>query len=270
MFHVFLCSLVLFIDFVMLWNQNSNILGSSRGYPVLWEVNSNFSIAYPYCDSLAQAVRARLPSLGSRVQVSVMWVSWWTKCSLDRFFSGFLPFAPTTDFIPPFLHTHLIHFVSFHFIRPCNGASGVVPASLLFADFNKGFHRISSLDTALSDKNCLYLFILIISWYMVIRLFPTSCNEVIFRINIAYIPNIYIQGVKKFRIQTLRVCRGDKMKPFCYVTNIWQVLSFLARGPWRVWRSMVLQKLLKMLGNYIIFIRDILPEMLENVPLQVR
>ena len=33
---------------------------------------------------------------------------------------------------------------------------------------------------------------------------------------------------------------------------------------------MVLQKLLKMLGNYIIFIRDILPEMLENVPLQVR
>ena len=33
---------------------------------------------------------------------------------------------------------------------------------------------------------------------------------------------------------------------------------------------MVLQKLLKMLGNYIIFIRDMLPEMLENVPLQVR
>ena len=49
------------------------------------------------------------------------------------------------------------------------------------------------------------------------------------------------------------------------MTNTWQVLSFLARGPWRVWRRMVLQKLLKMLGNYII-----LPEMLENVPLQVR
>ena len=60
------------------------------------------------------------------------------------------------------------------------------------------------------------------------------------------------------------------MKPFCYVTNISQVLRFLARGPSRVWRGMVLQKLLKMLGNYIIFIRDILPEMLENVPLQVR
>ena len=60
------------------------------------------------------------------------------------------------------------------------------------------------------------------------------------------------------------------MKPLCYVTNIWQVLHFLARGPWRVWRRMVLQKLLKMLGNCIIFIRGILPEMLENVPLQVR
>ena len=32
----------------------------------------------------------------------------------------------------------------------------------------------------------------------------------------------------------------------------------------------ILQKLLKILGNYIIFIREILPEMLENVPLQVR
>ena len=41
------------------------------------------------------------------------------------------------------------------------------------------------------------------------------------------------------------------MKPFCYVTNIWQVLRFLARGPWRVWCMMVLQKLLDMLGNYI-------------------
>ena len=54
-----------------------------------------------------------------------MWVSWWTKRGLGRFFSGFLPFSPTTNFIPPFLHTHLIHF-SFHFICPCDGASGVV------------------------------------------------------------------------------------------------------------------------------------------------
>ena len=71
-----------------------------------------------------------------------------------------------------------------------------------------------------------------------------------------------IQGVKKFRIQTLRVCRGDKTKPFCYVTNIWQVPRFRARGSWRVWRRMVwlystcrvmnvLQKLLKMSSFYI-------------------
>ena len=55
----------------------------------------------------------------------------------------------------------------------------------------------------------------------------------------------------------MRFCRGDKMKPICYVTNIWQVLCFLARGPWRVCRRMVLQKMLKILGNYVIFIRDI-------------
>ena len=60
-----------------------------------------------------------------------------------------------------------------------------------------------------------------------------------------------IQSVKKFRMKTLRVCRGNKTKPFCYVTNIWQVLCFLARGPWRVWCRMVLQKLLKMLSVYI-------------------
>ena len=56
---------------------------------------------------------------------------------------------------------------------------------------------------------------------------------------------------KKIHIQTLRVCRGDKTKPFFYVINIWQVLRFLARGPWRVWRRMVLQKLLKMSSIYI-------------------
>ena len=53
-----------------------------------------------------------------------------------------------------------------------------------------------------------------------------------------YVENV-IQSVKKFRIQSLRVYRGDKTKPFCYVTNIGQVLRFLARGPWRVWRRMV-------------------------------
>ena len=41
------------------------------------------------------------------------------------------------------------------------------------------------------------------------------------------------------------------MKPFCYVTNIWQVPCFLIRGPWKVWRRTVLQKLLKMPSVYI-------------------
>ena len=54
---------------------------------------------------------ARVPS--SRLGPS-MWVSWWTKRGLGSFFAGFLPFYPTTNFIPPFLHTHLIHFVPFH------------------------------------------------------------------------------------------------------------------------------------------------------------
>ena len=60
----------------------------------------------------------------------------------------------------------------------------------------------------------------------------------------------------------MRACTGDKTKPFCYVTNIWQVLCFLARGPWRVGRRMVwlystcrvmnvLQKLLKISSVYI-------------------
>ena len=65
---------------------------------------------------VAQAVRRSPPTAGipsSRLG-HFMWVSWWTKRGLGRFFSGFLPFSPTTNFIPPFLHSHLIHFVSFH------------------------------------------------------------------------------------------------------------------------------------------------------------
>ena len=64
---------------------------------------------------VAQAVRRSPPT--ARVPISrlgpSMWVSWWTKLDLGRFFAGFLPFSPTTNFIPPFLHTHLIHFGPF-------------------------------------------------------------------------------------------------------------------------------------------------------------
>ena len=53
-------------------------------------------------------------------------VTWWTKRGLGRFFSRLLPLSSTTNFIPPFLHTHRIHFVSFNFISPYNGATGLV------------------------------------------------------------------------------------------------------------------------------------------------
>ena len=65
---------------------------------------------------MAQAVRRSRPTAGvpsSRLGPS-MWVSWWRKRGLGRFFAGFLPFSPTANFIPLFLHTHLIHFVPFH------------------------------------------------------------------------------------------------------------------------------------------------------------
>ena len=65
--------------------------------------------------------------------------SWWTKRGQGRFFSGFLPFSPTTNYIPPFLHPHLIHFVSFQ--QPlwwCVRRGR--PAPLLFTDLqSRGF-----------------------------------------------------------------------------------------------------------------------------------
>ena len=75
-----------------------------------------------------KTARIRLPltaALVSRLGHS-MWVSWCTKRGLCRFFSGFLRVSPRTNSIPPFLHTHLIHFVSFHFMSLCDGASGAV------------------------------------------------------------------------------------------------------------------------------------------------
>ena len=90
---------------------------------------------------MAQVVRSSPPTAGvpsSRLGSSI-WVSWWTKRGLGRFLSGFLPFSPTTNFIPPFLHTDLIHFVSFH--QPlwwCVRRGR--PAPLLFTDLQyRGF-----------------------------------------------------------------------------------------------------------------------------------
>ena len=90
---------------------------------------------------VAQAVRRSPPTAGvpsSRLGSS-MRVSWWTKRGLGRFLSGFLPFSPTTNFIPPFLHTHFIHFVWFQ--QPlwwCVRRGR--PAPLLFTDLQyRGF-----------------------------------------------------------------------------------------------------------------------------------
>ena len=52
-----------------------------------------------------------------------MWVSWWTTQGM--FFLGCLLFSPAPNFILPFLHSHLIQSFSFHFIHPCDGASGL-------------------------------------------------------------------------------------------------------------------------------------------------
>ena len=69
---------------------------------------------------------ARLPPLGSRVRVSVIPCGFrgGTKRGLGRCFTGFLPFSPTTNFIPTFLTTHIIRSIILH--PPCDDAPGVV------------------------------------------------------------------------------------------------------------------------------------------------
>ena len=57
-----------------------------------------------------------------------MWVPWWTRRNIGRFISGFLPFSPTTYFIPLFLQ---IRFISSHqLLWWCNRRGRT--ASLLF------------------------------------------------------------------------------------------------------------------------------------------
>ena len=120
---------------------------------------------------MAQAVRRSPPTAGvpsSRLGPS-MWVSWWTKRGLGRFFMGFLPFSPTTNFIPPFLHAHLIHFVSFHQpLKWCVRRGR--PAPLLFTDLQyRGFiaahpstrpcvgHELRILKNTVTTKNICYI-----------------------------------------------------------------------------------------------------------------
>ena len=71
-------------------------------YPIWWQIQGG---------SVEQADRpspatARVPNS----RLSYMWVSWSTKRSMGRFFSGFLLFSTATNFIPSFFHT--LHILS--------------------------------------------------------------------------------------------------------------------------------------------------------------
>ena len=106
-------------------------------------------------DSVTQAVRRSPPTAGvpnSRLAHS-MRVSQWTKLSLGRFFLGLLFFSLARNFIPPFLHTnpHSFNFVSFHFIHPCDGTSGVVDRYFYSQTFNK---KKGFLASHLSTRPC--------------------------------------------------------------------------------------------------------------------
>ena len=70
---------------------------------------------FPWVEWFAHPwVRRSSPTAGvsSSLLSHSIWVSWWTEPGLDRFFLGFSRFPLTIRFIPQFLHTHLIHFIT--------------------------------------------------------------------------------------------------------------------------------------------------------------
>ena len=82
--------------------------------------------------NIRKRLNSRLPPLGYRVRVSVIRGERngiWVDFSLD--FSA-------TIFVPPFLHTHLIHFVSFN--PPFDFTPGLLGRHPCYSQiFNKGF-----------------------------------------------------------------------------------------------------------------------------------
>ena len=78
-----------------------------------------------YCEHHIDLCTAGVPS--SRLG-HCMWVSWWTKRNLGIFFSGYLPYPPGANFIPPFIHTHSFHSPLWWCVRRDR------PASLLFTN----------------------------------------------------------------------------------------------------------------------------------------
>ena len=129
----------------------SYVTGSSPGEPPM--LLSQFGKGNLYTQKLRRrprgasaAVRCLPPTAAGVPPLShSMWVLWWTKRRLDRFFWVF-PVFSYHKFIT-FLLIHLIHFT---FISPCDRATGVIARTLsIHWSSIKRFRRISSLDPAL-------------------------------------------------------------------------------------------------------------------------
>ena len=101
--------------------------------------------------SVAQEIRSSPSTAGvpsSRLGHS-MWVLWWTRLSLGTFFSAFLPVSIATNLIPPFTHTHLIHFIS---VWWCVRVG--LKASLLFTDLQeRALSHLISRSGSVSDMS---------------------------------------------------------------------------------------------------------------------
>ena len=100
--------------------------------------------------SWCKRLGARLPPLGSRVRVSV------TPCGFRGVQNGvWVGFSWGFSHFPlPQISFHhfstLISSILFHFISPCDGASGVVGRHPCYSrTYISGLHRISSLDPTL-------------------------------------------------------------------------------------------------------------------------
>ena len=127
-------------------------------------------VEFWYCHLVTRIVTrlvARLPPLGSRVRVSVppcgfrggrnmVWVGF------SRGFSRYsLPHISFHHF------STLISSISFHFTRPCDGASGVVgrhPCYSRIYNIGASPHLIPRPDLVL-DTSWGYLFFILIVWY---------------------------------------------------------------------------------------------------------
>ena len=141
------------------------------------------------CGSVAQAFRRSPPTAGvpsSRLGHS-MWVQSWTKQGLGRFFTGFLLFSPTTNVIPPFLHTHPFRFISSALVMVRQAGTLDTHGPII-----QGLHRISSLDPILcwTRVEDIYLFLLHIACT-----FPLIANYNICQIKIT-VKNLLVNNFR--------------------------------------------------------------------------